>query len=234
MCNVAYTAVYQKCWDECQPLFAPQYQKESEIRHLEEDYFVYVQHYAGHIGESDQRGDDCRLTDRDGQILSTWRSIAFVGSFYRLITHRNGKKYLIFRQDLFGYSVLDIESKRIMQFFPEASLDDGETFIWTDVHYEPATNVLAVSGCFWCMDPGVHLFSFDDPMSDSQKCIDLVNCFPHGYGHYGDVNFAGWDNGALRVSRYVVATNADEVITIPAEEYLDWLSSRGTAPAAFE
>ena len=58
------------------------------------------------------------------------------GEFCSLFRHRNGKHYLISRTELYGYSVLEVESGQEMHYVPSCvHPEDGqkveEVFIWT-------------------------------------------------------------------------------------------------------
>ena len=227
MSNSAYTNKYKQRWDECQPLFISNNYKQNEDYCLSDKYTVHVTEYAGKINTWNLRGSESSLIDCNGNIVAKWRSIDNNGDFYSIVKHSNGNEYLIFRQDLYGYSVLDVASGEIMQFFPESSLNGGETFIWTAIEYNAATNVLAVSGCYWACPYSTHLFTFDDPMSEQQKYVDLIECFDGDYDIYDDVDFVKWENGDLHVTRYVIETKSNEAVMIKQNEYLTWLSEKG-------
>lgn len=120
----------------------------------------------------------------------------------------------------------DISSGTTMQFFPEASIDGAETFIWTDIYYNPISNVIAVSGCYWGCPSSVQLFTFDDPMSDKQKYIDL-KCFDGDFDIYEDVDFIKWNNGNIHITRYAIESESNEEIIITQSEYLEYLVRDG-------
>lgn len=82
-----------------------------------------------------------------------------------LIAHANGRECLLIKRDLYGYSVLDVQSLQTADFIPAEMLEDKETFIWTDTVYCPHTNVLAVNGCYWACPWYVEFYDFSDPMS---------------------------------------------------------------------
>lgn len=227
MANAAYTAPYRQRWAQCQPLFVPANQDKTEAHRLTAGYTVQVTSYAGKVAALNLTGSECRLLNGDGHEIANWRSIDDDGAFYKIITHSNGNNYLLFRQDLYGYSVLDIAAGTILQFFPERSLKDAETFIWTDVDYNPASNVLAVSGCYWACPNSTHLFTFAQPMHENQLQVDMVECFEGGYDTYDDVLFVSWEQADLRVTRYAYETNTRQEVLVPAEEYSHWLSQNG-------
>jgi len=225
--NAAYLDEYKKRWNDCQPLFISNNLEQSKKQCLSAQYSVHINEYNGGVGNSNLHGSECSLVNRDGKTVSEWRSIDNDGEFYKIIGHSNGKEYLIFRQDLYGYSVLDIDSGEKMQFFPSESLNGGETFIWTDVEYNPLNNVLAVSGCYWACPSSTHLFTFDNPMSEHQKFVDLIECFDGGYDVYDDIHFKKWENSDLHIARFNLETNSKEAAVVTQNEYLIWLHEKG-------
>ena len=227
MYNAAHLDEYKKHWDNCQPLFIPENMGKSKEAQLSAQYSVHVQDYSGSVNGWNLHGSECRLV-RGNEAIARWRSINSDGAFFKLLEHSNGRNYCIFRQDLYGYSVLDIESGKKMQFLPEEYLH-SETFIWTDIAYNPITNVLAVSGCYWACPFNVHLFTFDNPMSAQPKFVDLIECFDGGYDIYDDVDFEKWEAGDLHISRFNVETEAKESVVIQQSEYLAWLREKGRA-----
>ena len=218
MSNAAYTEKYKQYLNFFIPLFTFHYFKGKEEIPLSDGYILIINEYAGEIDGLNLCGCEC-LLKFNRKIIANWRSVDNSSDFYKIIKHSNGKKYLIFRQDLYGYSVLDIKLGTIMQFFPEKSLNGSETFIWTGVEYNEITNVLAVSGCYWACPYSLHLFTFDNPMSENQKFVDLMEYF---HGGYDDVSFENWSNGDLLVIRYIIDAKANEKVIITQSEYLTW------------
>jgi hypothetical protein len=82
-----------------------------------------------------------------------------------LIKHKNGREYLIFNRDLYGYSVMDVSSREVADYIPANILHGEEAFIWTGTLYCPHTNVLAVNGCYWAGPCGTEFYDFSDPMN---------------------------------------------------------------------
>ena len=227
MGNAAYTEKYKKRFEECSQLFNSAYRKGNGVQSLSNGYTIQVIEYGGKVGKWNLWGSECRLEDSSGKLVLEWRSIDNVGDFYSSIKHSNGKVYLIFRQDLYGYSVFDFDTSELMQFFPESSLGGEETFIWTSINYNPATNVLAVSGCYWAAPYSIQLFTFENPMSEQQKYIDLRECFGCNYSFFRDIDFEKWENGDLHIKRKANETETIESMTIKQDEYLSWLNDKG-------
>ena len=156
------------------------------------------------------------------QIIS-WRCIDDRAEFFSLIRHANGKFYLVFRQDLYGYSVLHLASAQIMRFVPDAWLDGKESFIWDGVHYLRGWDALAVDGCYWGAPNGVHLVSFAEPMSEEQRYVDVLDCIWGGYDIYEQADFAGFEGNELSLKCFRADTLRYENIKISHEQYREWM-----------
>ena len=156
------------------------------------------------------------------QIIS-WRCIDDRAEFFSLIRHANGKFYLVFRQDLYGYSVLELDRGRIMRFVPDAWPNGKESFIWSGVHYLRDWDALAVSGCYWGAPNGVHLVSFAEPMSEEQRYVDVLDCMQGGYDIYEQADFAGFEGNELSLKCFRADTLRYENIKISREQYREWM-----------
>ena len=155
--------------------------------------------------------------------IKTWRCIDDRAEFFSLIRHADGKFYLVFRQDLYGYSVLDLASAQIMRFVPDAWLDGKESFIWGGVHYLRDWDALAVDGCYWGAPNGVHLVSFAEPMSEEQKYADVLDCMQGGYDIYEQADFAGFEGNELSLKCFRADALRYENVKISREQYREWM-----------
>ena len=162
MANAAATTKYKEYQEEFLPLFKTENLSKKEQLQLSGTYNISIEKYSAKIGKYNRRGSRSFFFKGE-EFIKEWYCIDDDAQFYSLIIHKNGREYLVFRQDLYGYSVLDIEKRSIMQFFPEYSLDMGETFIWTDIHYNQANNILAVEGCYWAWPYSVQLYRPYEP-----------------------------------------------------------------------
>lgn len=84
--------------------------------------------------------------------------------FAQIINHSNGKQYLIYNTDLYGYSVLDMSTLETADYVPYKSFFGGETFIWCEKHYSPVNDLLVVDGCYWACPWGLEFYNFSQPM----------------------------------------------------------------------
>nr|WP_315084534.1 hypothetical protein [uncultured Campylobacter sp.] len=156
------------------------------------------------------------------QIIN-WRCIDDRAEFFSLIRHANGKFYLVFRQDLYGYSVLELDRGRIMRFVPDAWTLGKESFIWSGVHYLRDWDALAVNGCYWGAPNGVHLVSFAEPMSEEQRYVDVLDCIQGGYDIYEQADFAGFEGNELSLKCFRADALRYEKVKISREQYCEWM-----------
>ena len=83
----------------------------------------------------------------------------------KLIKHKNGSDYIVYRKSLYGYSVFSVAEKRSIDYVPKESFNNkGETFIWCILHYCETNNVLAVDGCYWACPYDFEFYDFTNPM----------------------------------------------------------------------
>ena len=190
----------------CLSLFTPEH-RHPEFDYTEEladGFSVRFQVYSGKIGFFNMKMSENTLYNKDGRALFFWRNTDDDGEFAALIHHSNGKHYLVFRFDLYGYGVLELESGHEMcymptQSFPAVREDFKETFIWTDVHYDPESNLLAVSGCYWACPYSVVVVDFSDPLTEQpvERWFDVSSTIDPDYEIYDVIDFDRWESGVL-------------------------------------
>lgn len=103
------------------------------------------------------------IKNLDGMIIAEFKSITG-HIFADLIHHKNGKEYLIFNIDLYGYSIMDMSDLSVVSYVPETVLKKVETFIWQEKFYCETNNILVVSGCYWANPSGLEFYDFSYPM----------------------------------------------------------------------
>ncbi len=115
-----------------------------------------------------------------------------------IIHHANGKTYLLYFEDLYGYSVLDLSSMQSVHYIPQESHETDksrfeETVIWAVPHYDPESSLLAVEGCIWAYPYTVLAVDFSDPMriAEAKHWLDLNGDIEAG--HYDEINFIDWN-----------------------------------------
>ncbi len=142
-----------------------------------------------------------RLYHKD-KLIFEWR---FTGASPRkasIIHHADGKTYLLYFEDLYGYSVLDLSSMQSVHYIPQESYETDksrfeETVIWGVPHYDPESSLLAVEGCLWAYPYTVLVVDFSNPMQivEARQWLDLNGDIDSG--HYDEINFIGWDEDSL-------------------------------------
>lgn len=133
--------------------------------------------------------------------IFTWRNLDTGGEFATMFPHSNGKHYLVFRVDLYGYGVLELESGKVLNYVPaEAYPGDSEgfqeTFIWTEVAYDPESNLLAVSGCYWAAPYSVIIVDFSDPLAEqsTDRWLDVCTIIDP---KFTGIDLVDWQNSVL-------------------------------------
>ena len=133
MANAVNSAQYQARIKQAETLFEGRNFTRCQTINLSGGYEIVKDAYR--LGATSFSGGEYMLFDTHKTQIKSWRCIDDRAEFFSLIRRANGKFYLVFRQDLYGYSVLDLASAQIMRFVPDAWLDGKESFIWDGVHY---------------------------------------------------------------------------------------------------
>lgn len=207
--NAAYRTDYQEYRKKYEAVFDTAHRTEplsgAQWKQLTPHYWVKTQHYEGKVGEYAVSCSEHELfsveessywgQEHDKPVFS-WRNINDDGEFFSLIQHQNGREYLIYRQDLYGYSVCDLKSLETFQYLPSESFPENgetfrETFIWTEVNYCRESNMLAVSGCYWACPYSLVVLDFAEPLKE-QKWIEICELFICFFEKYDDIEFVEW------------------------------------------
>ena len=221
MANAVNSAQYQARIRQAETLFEGRNFTRRQTINLSGGYEIIKDAYR--FGTTSFSGGEYTLFDARKMQIISWHCIDDRAEFFSLIRHADGKFYLVFRQDLYGYSVLDLASAQIMRFMPDAWLDGKESFIWGGVHYLRDWDALAVDGCYWGAPNGVHLVSFAEPMSEEQRYVDVLDCMQGGYDIYEQADFAGFEDNELSLKCFRADTLRYENIKISRERYREWM-----------
>lgn len=200
--NAAYTKEYRVYRAKFEKLFVDALKTTSETIILTDGYKIEQTSYEGKIEECNLHGSSSILIDNDDNILHRWNNLDDNADFHTIIEHQDGRKYLIYREDLYGYSVYDLTHNRTFEYYPQCVLDGKEYFIWTEVFYNRENNLLAVSGCIWGAPWSILLLDFEDPMKEPRFQKDIIDLLEGGYDNYDDATFISWDNQSLNVECY--------------------------------
>nr|WP_315111090.1 hypothetical protein [uncultured Campylobacter sp.] len=219
MTNAVNSARYLARIKQSEALFEEQNFTQRQTINLGSGYEIVKDAYR--LGATSFGGGEYTLFGAP-QIIS-WRCIDDRAEFFSLIRHANGKFYLIFRQDLYGYSVLELDRGRIMRFVPGAWTLGKESFILSGARYLRSWDALVVSGCYWGAPNGVHLVSFAEPMSEEQRYVDVLDCIQGGYDIYEQADFAGFEDNKLSLKCFRADALRYEKVKISREQYREWM-----------
>lgn len=226
MDNVAYTEVYGMYFREQEAVFRADYLQRIGTTMLSPHYYLKKRSYCGEVGKYTLHGTENELMNEAETVLYTWRNLNDDCEFCKIIEHSDGNKYLIFRSDLYRYSVLDLTAIQDFHYIPSGSFPKGETFIWTNVFYNEKNNLLAVSGCYWACPCGTLLLDFSHPMKNPGVWVDVQEQMEDGYDRYDDLDFVEWRNTELVLSAFNNETEIKEIISITEDHYMKWLREK--------
>ena len=205
--NAVNSKPYQEWHAKCQTLFKPEYRFPSWDRteKLADGFSVRFQVYHGEIdGRNLLYVSENTLFDKEDKAVFTWRNLDVDGEFASLLCHANGRHYLVFRIDLYGYGVVELESGRELHYIPAAAYpEEGETFretfIWTGADYDPQSSLLAVDGCYWACPASTMVLDFSDPLAEqpAERWFDVRDIIDPDYDIYEDIELVSWENGVL-------------------------------------
>ena len=156
-----------------------------------------------------ERGEICRLY-RGPEFVFEWKN--YDGrSLFKIIAHSNGKKYLLFKEDLYGYAVLDLETYEAVHYLPWESYQSGdsfeETLIWITADYDRDSDLLAVDGCIWAESGGsVIVLDFKDPMKivETDKWLDIGDLAVKQSKYDNGFRFVSWEKDRLVCSSFEI------------------------------
>ena len=166
--NIAYSNEYQEHRKTFDYVFQDKYKTEiEEVPLTDGKHILRISYFTDESCEYNQYrvyASETEVFDNNFNKVADFRNINHSVDFYSVVEHSNGKNYLVFSIDLYGYSVMDLENYHVCNFVPEESFKgEGETFIWTDICYSKKHNILAVDGCYWACPSSVEFFDFSTP-----------------------------------------------------------------------
>ena len=206
--NIYNHEKYQQILLRLRQIGRREYWKETERADLGEGYLVEADDYIkeGAPTEAADFWQKCRLL-REGKVLFEYESIYRMPCLVAaVIKHQNGRQYFLFKTDLYGLSVYDMEADEVFHYIPEGYQHSyehicGESFIITRIHYDIETNRIAYDGCYWAGPGDVMVGDFSNPMEfdprlqSMHKLIDPES----DYEICDDVEFKEWRDGRLHL-----------------------------------
>lgn len=169
MNNLPYSSEYQDYRKKFDYIFADKYKRGNDEvkqlldgRHTLKTSFYYDESHE--VFQSNICTSKTELFDHRGIKAAEIKNIDYSVDFFSEVEHSNGKRYLLFSIDLYGYSIMDLSNYKAYHYMPEESFaGHRETFIWTDAFYCRKNNILAVYGCYWACPYSIFLYDFSVP-----------------------------------------------------------------------
>lgn len=209
--GMSYTNIYHH--DDYQQLLLQawqagrrEYWRETETEDLGDGYLVEADTYVNEDAPTRAARllQKCRLL-HDGKVLFEYESIYDMPRLVAaVIKHRNGRQYFLFKIDLYGLSVYDMEDGGVFHYIPEGYQHHyeeicGESFIITDIHYDAQSDRIACGGCYWAGPSDVMVGDFSRPMDFDPRLQSMHNLIDpeSDYEICDDIDFKEWRDGRL-------------------------------------
>lgn len=205
--NIYNTDEYNKWVAQNAYVEAEKYLTEEEEVTLPDGYSVFSRQY---MDMQDYRVLACLVKyelRKDGKCIFEYASIDdHCQVFKEFIKHSNGHTYYPFHIDLYGLSLLDLDTMEVFHYIPKGKEHDndapyGESFIITDIHYDPGTNLVAYGGCYWACPYDVMVGDLSDPMNVDPHLTSIGKMI-HKESKEPDwhnIDFAGWNSDGVEV-----------------------------------
>jgi len=206
--NVYYDSQYQLSIQKMRSAYKKHNFLETEYKDLGDGYIVKANSYGTKgCGENNVAYE--RVFIQKCYLMYQNKTIFEYESIYRMpritaeiIHHQNGQKYFLFKSDLYGLNVYNMEDKSVFYYIPEGLWHHyqyvlGESFIITDIHYDSETNKIAYEGCYWGGTNDVMVGDFTEPMNFAPELVSMHEIVDPEYELYDDIDFSRWENGEL-------------------------------------
>lgn len=146
----------------------------------------------------------CELTGEGLKYQYRSTSYSNPHTFFDIICHSNGHRYFPFHIDLYGISYLEVESGKVYHYIPEgyehdADYDFGESFIITDIHYDPRTNLIAYGGCIWAGPYDVMVGDLSEPLSFDPYLVSTTSFIDPEHDECWEIDFSRFEENGIVV-----------------------------------
>lgn len=216
--NIYYSREYEKKREEYLGMFDERDFTEAENSFLDRGYSLEIRHYnkCDTTPEGWERHRSCLrsiLSNDDGREIFTFETADFDDIFgTSMIFTVKGKEYLFFKEELYGYSVLEICSGQVMHYIPAVEM--GESFIIVQSLFCSDISAALCHGCIWAAPYSVCLCDLSDPMSEPagylmlEDIIDLSGELQSGGDYFEDISLKEIKGGRyiFSVERYIDKT----------------------------
>ncbi len=167
--NVAYSNEYSTYRSKFNYVFNEKYKCNEVDKNLLSDgkHTLITTYYSDNsyeISKYNIYASRTEVIDSMKNKVAEFENINHDGNIFSVVEHSNGKNYLIFSIDLYGYSIMDLSNYHVYHYIPEESFyGHEETFIWTEAYYCKDNNIIAVEGCYWACPFSTEFFDFSNP-----------------------------------------------------------------------
>ncbi|MDR2478869.1 MAG: hypothetical protein LBD48_06095 [Treponema sp.] len=210
LANAAYSPEYMDYRNEI--IIAAYNEKYKTGEETFEDNFIKVIHEYYCTSNKKYYCENSKIYKNNSLLHEYFNLDDSVGFFCEYIKYSNGQDYIFYKEDLYGYSVFEVTTKNIFNYYPRATFKDKEeTFIGTDIHYNINNNIFAAGGCYWACPSDVFLVKADNPMEQFSELINIHEII--GFGN--NIDFAGWNNNDI-----VLKIDDEKRINITEKEYM--------------
>lgn len=174
---------------------------EDEETHELDGFTLNIKNYSSNKGS---RLAVCELTGEGLKYRYRSTSYSNPHTFFDIIRHSNGHRYFPFHIDLYGISYLDVDSGGVYHYIPEgyehdADWDFGESFIITDIHYDPRTNLIAYGGCYWAGPCDVMVGDFSEPFNFDPYLVSTNKFIDPEYEECWEIDFSRFEENGIVV-----------------------------------
>jgi hypothetical protein len=153
---------------------------------------------------------------RNNNLLHEYFNLYDQSFFCEYVKYSNGFDYIFYKEDLYGYSVFEINTKDVFNYYPTATFKDNEeTFIGLDIHYNMNNNIFAVGGCYWACPYDVFLIKTNNPMEQFSELIYIREIIDPRHHKYDDIDFVRWENNDI-----ILKLEREEIINLTEKEYM--------------
>lgn len=201
--NIYKTKEFDAWADQFSYAESPEYFRSESTITLPDGYSLLCREYR-HSTEHTVHAYFNRYSfQKDGKCLYGYTSIdGHLQNFKEWIHHSNGHRYYPFHISLYGISYLDIDTLDVFHYIPRGYDNDygapnGESFIITDIHYDPHSDLIAYGGCYWAGTNDVMVGIFKDPMQFDPHLCSVHKILDPEYEELDDIDFDRWDDGLL-------------------------------------
>jgi hypothetical protein len=214
--NVAYSTEYLDYRNKIiNETYNQKYKTGEEIFEIKDidDIKIISEHYL----TEDKNYCEFNKIYKNNDIVHEYFNVYDQSFLCEYIKHSNGMDYIFYKEDLYGYSVFEINTGKTFNYYPAATFKNKEeTFIGLEIHYNMKNNIFSVGGCYWACPYDVFLIKINNPMKQFTGLINIHEIIDPEYEKYNDIDFTEWKNNDIKVK-----IDHNKIITLTEKEYMD-------------